>query len=289
MKRYWLTLTTTAAIALLIALTLSVSTYAWFTANKEVETEKITARTAQENLELEISRVGGEGFTPGKSADNTYNEVPLNLLVDGEGNDKFLMPVSTADLKTFVFNSHPNGGVAQKFYPTTDDKRYYHDTVYLRAVGTGLPENTKADLYLDDQFPIVDGDQGNLLAASRLGLRFDDTNFTIFKLTEAPDEGVGNTELNGVLLKGKVLDYDAGTNTVVPVDDPAVFLKNRQAGTADGKPLLTMELNKIYTVEIYFYLEGCDPDCVETRVKRDNEAWLGLPFLAVLQQEVEAS
>lgn len=25
--------------------------------------------------------------------------------------------------------------------------------------------------------------------------------------------------------------------------------------------LLTMQLNKIYTVDIYFYIEGCDPDC----------------------------
>lgn len=22
-----------------------------------------------------------------------------------------------------------------------------------------------------------------------------------------------------------------------------------------------MELNRIYTVDVYFYLEGCDPDC----------------------------
>ena len=50
--------------------------------------------------------------------------------------------------------------------------------------------------------------------------------------------------------------------------------------TVPQTPLLEMELNTIYTLDIYFYLEGCDPDCSE-EISRDDTnmqlAFYGVP------------
>ena len=36
-----------------------------------------------------------------------------------------------------------------------------------------------------------------------------------------------------------------------------------------------MELNTVYPLDIYFYLEGCDPDCNETISTQTCELYLG--------------
>lgn len=46
---------------------------------------------------------------------------------------------------------------------------------------------------------------------------------------------------------------------------------------------MTMDLNQIYPVDIYFYLEGCDPDCSDDL--SFDIADLHLAFYGVLQQE----
>ena len=43
-----------------------------------------------------------------------------------------------------------------------------------------------------------------------------------------------------------------------------------------------MELGKIYTVDVYFYLEGCDPDCSDSVSFDQSELYLG--FYGVLSQ-----
>ena len=46
--------------------------------------------------------------------------------------------------------------------------------------------------------------------------------------------------------------------------------------------LLEMELNRIYTVDVYFYLEGCDPDCSDS--VSDQEADIHLAFYGVIDR-----
>ena len=45
-----------AAFLVLIALTLTTATYAWFTANRQVQTDRITGKTGSADVTLEISR-----------------------------------------------------------------------------------------------------------------------------------------------------------------------------------------------------------------------------------------
>ena len=94
---------------------------------------------------------------------------------------------------------------------------------------------------------------------------------------------MSNTVLNGEQLKpGLVLVEKDGK--VAPSDtDPAALLKEYQYAedNPSPKPLLTMELGTIYTMDIYFYLEGCDPDCTSEKVGLDQAA-LNLAFYGLL-------
>ena len=129
-----------------------------------------------------------------------------------------------------------------------------------------------------------------MLNAGRLGLVFDDNTSSpvILRLSEnesSSSQQVYNTVINGRNLgKNQVLRYQGGSvqaaaDPSVPVTDYTVTFSSDRI-TFPDKALYTMELNKIYTLDIYFYLEGCDPDCSDS-VSFDN-ANLHLPFTAPL-------
>ncbi len=274
MKRKILTLWGMGAAAVLTALALTSASYAWFTANREVGTDRVAARTGSSSLELQISRTGGANFSP-----QAGNEVPL------KNQTSSLMPVSTADLKTFVYNPMTVDGYAGDFLPTQDESLYYHDTIYLRALGAGMPAGTKMALYLDNtDAPVVETKEGELLTAARLGLTFNGAAPVIIALSDE-NVGTGNTRLDGAVVpNGMVLSYSGGS--VKAVRDPAISLTQAQiaSGSAAGKkPIATLELNRIYTVDVYFYLEGCDPDCRSEKVGMDQAA-LKLAFYGLLAQ-----
>ena len=206
------------------------------------------------------------------------------------------MPVSTADLQHFVYVPVTVSGKAQSFAPVDEksEPKYYHGRIYLRAVGNGLSSGSKMDLYLDQSNGILGKNlDGKLLNAARLGLKFDGSGSTevILRLSESsndPSERAYNTVVNGVTLgDGQVL-RSQGTNDVQVVKDPSasaldytVTFQNNGI-QLPGKSLLTMELGKIYTVDVYFYLEGCDPDCSDSVSFDQSELYLG--FYGVLSQ-----
>ena len=64
------------------------------------------------------------------------------------------------------------------------------------------------------------------------------------------------------------------------MDDPAVPLSSVLPG---GQSLIDMELNKVYQIDIYFYIEGCDPDCTSEKVGLDSAA-LQLGFYGLLAE-----
>lgn len=274
----WLTLWGIGAAAVLIAMVLTTATYAWFTANREVETDKVTAKTGSGKLELQISDKGakGEKFTP--RTDKKGN----SLLALKPGNTN-LMPVSTADLKTFVYCPVTENNQAKSFRKTPDESLYYHDTFYLRAVGTDLPDGSRLDLYLDDtETPIVKAPTGELLTAARLGLVIEGSKPIILTLSDV-NKGEGNTIIGGTpLKKGMVLTWK--DNAPVAVKDPAIPLAKAQVVSGSGSaPLATLKLKQVYRVDVYFYLEGCDPDCMSDVVGMDA-ASLNLAFFGMLKQ-----
>lgn len=255
---HWLKMVYFTMMFLSAALAFAAATYAWFTANEQVETSRITAETGKQDLELQISR---SNFNPAPNQEVEL-KAPANLL----------MPVSTADLNTFVYNPVTNGDIADRFLPA-DETLYYHDTVYLRAKGTEVSKDIRLELYLDDKVDITQSISGELLTAARLGLRLTDeagsSTFRILTLSDE-NEGSGNTRLNGEdVAPGNVLTLSG--DTPIAVADPAIPIANVMA-QATRTPIATMEQDKVYRVDIYFYLEGCDPDCTDEKVGLDRAA-----------------
>lgn len=278
-----------ALITVIIAIfALTFATFAWFQQNRMVETGKASAKSGNAGIELEISSEGGNGFSPESVVD----------ILQVNGSDRMdLMPVSTADLNTFVTNRYTDGGIAKSFAIVSNEENIYHGRVYLRAKADGENQDSYMDLYLDQTDSsggklVKTSDQG-LLNASRLGLRMSgngETSSTIFYLSSqsnSADDQAYNTEINGVLLgDGQVLDGSSGT--VKAVNDPGISLESRSVTeSADGYSLpgssiMTLKMNTIYQVDVYFYLEGCDPDCSDA-VSFDTSN-LHLAFFGVVRE-----
>ena len=290
-------LSKTAIIALItllaLLLSLTVATYAWFTSNRTVSTTWVEMRSSSSDVQLLVSELGGDLF-------RGEEECPI-VQVNNVDVEK-LMPVSTVDLETFVYNQSTIEDYATQFEMLQDENYYYHGRVYLKAEGEGQSEDARLALYFDGSAvsggPLIQNDpqyrnenDGLLLNASRLGILFDedyDEPF-IFALSEEenPDDArMRNTKLNDVVLEeGYVLTYRG--NMVTAEEDPAVLLDDYtvDTGTAGAafpeKPLLMMEINKVYQMDVFFYLEGCDPDCTDS-VSFDGVD-LHLAFFGVLQ------
>ena len=256
-RTWFLSVTSIAAL-----LALAAATYAWFTSNRAVSTSVATARSSEETLELQISSRGGSGFqSMDTAAIQQVNQTSAT----------YLMPVSTADLVNFVYVPMTVNGNASTFEEVKEEKYYYHGRVYLRAQGTGWTQGTRMNLYLDQTDGLLGTNtDGKMLSAARLGLMFDGDASTaaILRLTEEElgSKQVYNTVINGKTL-GKNQVLSSKNHTVQAVTDPSVSVADYTVsfGSEDIQipetALLSMELNKVYTVDVYFYLEGCDPDC----------------------------
>ena len=277
LKTGFLVVTICAALAAMTA-----ATYAWFTTNKAVSTGTATARTGDERLELQISSEGGSRFT---------DQETVSVFQINQTDPKNMIPVSTDNLVDFVYTPFTSGGDAKKFLRVEKEENYYHGRIYLRAVGDGFAADDRLALYLDQSDGILaSASSGMLLHASRLGLRFDNDKTVIFRLsddTNPKDAQTYNTIINGERLGAdQVLSYQNGT--IKAVADPSVSLSDYTISfetssiRVPDKPLLLMEWNKIYTLDIYFYLEGCDPDCSDS-VSFD-QADIYLAFYGMLSQ-----
>lgn len=266
-------------------LALGAATYAWFTSNRAVSTSTASARTGEETLELQMSSRGGSSFQSGQTVGITQ--------VNGT-QASYLMPVSTADLRNFVYCPATVSDKAVHFQKVENEQYYYHGRVYLRAAGSGWADGTQLNLYLDQSDGLLgQASSGTLLNAGRLGLVFDDNTSSpvILRLSEnesSSSQQVYNTVINGRNLgKNQVLRYQGGSvqaaaDPSVPVTDYTVTFSSDRI-TFPDKALYTMELNKIYTLDIYFYLEGCDPDCSDS-VSFDS-ANLHLAFYGTVSQK----
>lgn len=274
---YW----TVTLLAMLLAC--SAATYAWFSSNRTVGTDRVSGRTGTDSVELLLSETGGEAFDGAFSAD---------IVQVNRTDSQSLRPVSTADLKTFVCSPRTEGDMAAYFQVVEAENGYYHGRVYLRAAAEGQDTDARMALYLDQDSgsggAVVQAVSGNLLHAARLGLTFDGDNAVIFSLSDTENESseqVRNTVLGGTLLgDGQVLGYQDGAVKGVP--DPAVSLSEytismeKDMVRLPKEPLVYLELNRTYAVDIYFYLEGCDPDCSDSI--QSDAADLHLSFYGIL-------
>ena len=276
-RTWFLSVTMLAAV-----LSLAAATYAWFTSNRAVGTSTATARTGEEMLTLQLSSSGGSAFRDMQTAAITQ--------VNRTSATK-LLPVSTSDLVNFVCAPSTVADQAVHFEKVENEAYYYHGRIYLRASGEGFSGSQVMNLYLDQSEKLLGKNvDGRLLNAARLGLVFDgDTaNPIILRLSEASNPSgmqSNNTVVNGTKLNGsQVLRYRNGS--VSAVRDPSVPVADYAMDASSGLPsrtLLSMQIGKIYSLDIYFYLEGCDPDCTDS--VSFHTADLQLSFYGVLAGE----
>lgn len=278
-RTWFLGITTIAAF-----LSFTAATYAWFTSNQAVSTTRAAARTGEESLELQISSDGTTFSNVSSVAIAQVNQTSLTNL----------FPVSTADLSTFVYAPSTVSDMAINFEPVENESYYYHGRIYLRALAQGISADTKLSLYLDQTDGVLGKDvNGTLLNASRLGLVFnnDYASSVILRLSEsqnASGQQIFNTVVGGVTLgANQVLSWNG--SGVSAVADPSVPIADYTVtfGASDmsvpQRPLCVMNLNQIYPVDVYFYLEGCDPDCSDAITH--NEADLYLAFYGISGRE----
>ncbi|MGM9613172.1 MAG: hypothetical protein ACI3XZ_06655 [Butyricicoccus sp.] len=270
------------------AAVLSAATYAWFTSSRNVSTSRIQTSTGSSELTLYVKA----------SSDSTYSGNVCELQFNS-GNHLFLLPVSTADLQNFVYCPASASDRAENFTRLADlseQNMLCYGAIDMRAeLGGEAASSTSVAVYLDqsDAFGMLAekaGEDSLLLNAARLGIAVHDEPDTarIFYLSDEHNEEnqqVLNTVVNGELQPGNiVLKSDAGGN-VTPVPDPALPLSAfmLSEGYVPGEPLFYLKPGADYQIDVFFYLEGCDPDCSDS-IEYDA-ADFGLAFYATLAPE----
>lgn len=250
MKRY-------IALFLLIIASFSIvsMTYAWFTSNQIVNTNLVRTKTDEDEIGLYVS-----------NDEITWiidQEVEISKISIGD----VLMPVSTSDLKTFLYCTN-QGEEAKEFEEDIKEEYFYHGRIYLKAQSSNSNSNKKLDLYLSDEKELFNTNTPEILKASRLALIFNDKEQYIFNTSDKINDGISNTVLNGNALSShQVLTKVNGSIEVK--EDPAQSLElyvlhiKEEEFELPLNYLLEMNMNEEYTVDIYFYLEGCDPDCTQ--------------------------
>ncbi|MDD6188793.1 MAG: hypothetical protein PUB32_04340 [Clostridiales bacterium] len=278
-----------SVISILVVLSaLSASTYAWFTANRSVSTSRIEARTGYEELTLYVKAPSDSAFT-GNVCELSFTG----------GSSTALMPVSTADLQHFVYCPNTAADRAERFLPVGDlsnQTLFCYGTVHMRAeLEGGADSSARVAVYLDqsDEFGLLaekSGEDSLLLNAARLGLAIHgeaDTAKIFYLSDEENDESgqVRNTFVDGQLQPDDIVLKSDGSGQVTAVTDPALPLSAcmLSAGSASVQPLFYLEPGVDYVIDVFFYLEGCDPDCSDSIAY--DAADFGLAFYATLESE----
>ena len=268
-----------------VLLSLGTATYAWFSVNMVVKTNQVSARTNVDTVSLLLSTAGGGSFQGSAVAILTQvNSHPVNELY----------PVSTADLRNYVFSPGTVEGKAKYFEKVEDEKYIYHGRIYVKAEATAQHGNARMALFLDES--VQNGgaflmNAGAVPNAARLGILIDHANPVILRFgdTENPaGERENNTYPDDTLMEaGNVLVMDEN-GTVKAVKDPSVNYQNYlvpEAGVFSSTvPLCYLNLNQIYVLDVFFYLEGCDPDCTDYIENIDFDFQIGL--YGILTEEV---
>ncbi len=241
------------SMCLLLCVVLVSSTYAWFTVNRRVSTGKVTAQTGQEELQLLLSG----------SENGPFSATEASIVQVNATNKNFLMPVSTANLSTFSVRLSNDGDKTARYGLVEEERNFFHGRIYIKPTAVNMPTSGKLALYFDQGAEaggaLVQDVGGILTTAGRLGLKFQTPQAETYIFRLAPEE----TQTGQV-----VVNYSPETG-FLEVQDPSRDLSAFEIKrTGDevvlpAKPLAVLELNQTYILDIYFYLEGCDPDCTE--------------------------
>ena len=255
-----------ALVMVALAATLGVATYAWFTSNMKVNTNSVSVHSDTSKLLLEL----------GDASRGSWSQQGAVSLVSNASGTVTLYPVSTFDLNGFAACAQNNSaGDASVFEQAKDNgSAYYHGWIDLRPTITGTGASKvkgKVSLYLAESL-VPQGTDAELLCAARVGIKISSGNqvlaTNIFELDSsdgghrgehpatAPAGLAGYTD--GMLLGWQNGQLACGANVM---QDPASFtLDTSETATRPQNALATLALGQTYRLDIYYYIEGTDPD-----------------------------
>ena len=258
----------------LLLVTVTGSTYAWFTFSGRTSTNvtPMGGSISRGDTVLLISNASGGPF-----------EKTCELVLTG--NPESLSPVSTSDLQHFFTAAVQNKEGITVLYRTADtqvNQMAVHGTVYLKC------ENAPCDVYFDrDELKL--GSDAQARAAMRLGFRITSKRGTetfLFQLNSLG--GTGNVQtVRTIAGTSAVVSSISGDGQPSYTDDPAMDISQFMAQTGEreneyepgSRALVSLQADEVATVEYYLYLEGCDEQCSNAVQNRNSE--LQLAFAGV--------
>ena len=252
-----------------LAATLGAATYAWFTSNMKVNTNSVSVHSDTSKLVLELGDADAGSWSQ-------QGDASLASTASGAAT---LYPVSTFDLNGFAACAQNNSsGDATVFEQAKDNgSAYYHGWIDLRPTITGTGASKvkgKVSLYLAESL-VPQGADAELLRAARVGIKISSGSqvlaTNIFELdgsdsghrgehpTTAPAGLAGYTD--GMLLGWQNGQLACGADVK---QDPAAFtLDTSETATRPQNALATLALGQAYRLDIYYYIEGTDPDSAD--------------------------
>ena len=272
-----------------LAATLGAATYAWFTSNMKVNTNSVSVHSDTSKLLLEL----------GDASRGSWSQQGDVSLVSNASGTVTLYPVSTFDLNGFAACAQNNSaGDASVFEQAKDNgSAFYHGWIDLRPTITGAGASKvkgKVSLYLAESL-VPQGTDAELLRAARVGIKISSGNqvlaTNIFELDSsdgghrgehpatAPAGLAGYTD--GMLLGWQNGQLACGADVK---QDPAAFtLDTSETATRPQNALATLALGQAYRLDIYYYIEGTDPDSAD--YLHQDSGTLHLALFATLDGE----
>lgn len=265
-----------ALLWMVLILTVTTSaTYAWFSFNNATNITPIASSIGDGKTNLLISNSSTGGF-----------DTSCQLVTEGQVPELF--PVSTGDLKQFYVPKAQNSeGISTLYRDVTEElnSRAIHGTVYLKA------EHGTCDVYLD-RGSLFFGENPQALAALRFAMQI-----TVGTNTERyifPLDSMGNTakaeEKLTVPTAGTVVSTIDNLGSPSYMEDPGkelsdYFAKSNSTDSSLPLPgnssLCTLKDGEVATVEYWVYLEGCDPNCINSVQGSDLNLQLGFAGVEV--------
>lgn len=264
---------------LLLLVTLTTATYAWFTISASTNVEPMNSAVSEGDASLQIA----------SRKDGPFGEKCELILT---GSPQYLSPVSTSDLNGFyeaVAQTREGISVLYRDVTKEADTKLLHGTVYLRS------EYKACDVYLK-RTGLDFGNTGQLLAALRLGMKITSQSGTetfIFRLDDMGNTGNAAAAVT-TSEKGSVISSVNGNGKAVFVKDPAVDLADYLAveqSEEDTKPgagkkmLVHLNTDEVATVEFWLYMEGCDENCINAAQQKDTA--ISLAFAGVAKVDIQ--
>lgn len=278
-----------ALVMVALAATLGVATYAWFTSNMKVNTNSVSVHSDTSKLVLEL----------GDASRGSWSQQGDVSLASTASGTVTLYPVSTFDLNGFAACAQNNSaGDASVFEQAKDNgSAYYHGWIDLRPTITGTGASKvkgKVSLYLAESL-VPQGTDAELLCAARVGIKISSGNqvlaTNIFELDSSDGGHRGEHPAtapaglagyaDGMLLGWQNGQLACGANVT---QDPASFtLDTSETATRPQNALATLALGQTYRLDVYYYIEGTDPD--SANYLYEDQGTLHLALFATLDGE----